>query len=142
LLIAEERGIAVTTSQRRSAAEDLPTLRASVVTVSGGHAVAADLFGPRNEGRITEIDGFRIEVIPAGHMLVLHNRDVPGVIGKVGTCLGARQINISRFHLGRRERGGEAMAVIETDGPVSDETLNALRAIDEVISVRYIELDA
>ena len=142
LLIAEERGIAVTTSQRRSAAEDLPALRASVVTVSGGHAVAADLFGPRNEGRITEIDGFRIEVIPAGHMLVLHNRDVPGVIGKVGTCLGARQINISRFHLGRRERGGEAMAVIETDGPVSDETLNALRAIDEVISVRYIELDS
>lgn len=140
LLIAEERGIAVTIAQRHSADDDSPALRAVVATQSGEQSVAGDLFGPRAEGRITEIDGFRIEVVPAGHMLVLHNRDVPGVIGRVGTLLGERQINISRFHLGRRAPGGEAMAVIETDGAVDEQTLNALRAAEDVLSVCRIEL--
>jgi len=63
--------------------------------------------GEAREGRITEINGFHIEAIPHGHMLVMHNRDVPGVIGRVGTILGDRGVNISRFHLGRRERGGK-----------------------------------
>ncbi len=140
LLIAEERGITVTIAQRHSADDDAPALRAVVATQRSEQQVAGDLFGPRNEGRITEIDGFRIEVVPVGHMLVLRNRDVPGVIGRVGTLLGERRINISRFHLGRRAPGGEAMAVIETDGPVDEETLNALRAAEDVLSVCRIEL--
>ena len=53
----------------------------------------------------------------------MRNRDVPGVIGHVGTILGENGVNISRFQLGRRERGGEAMAVIEVDAPLSDEAL-------------------
>ena len=80
-------------------------------------------FGAAREGRITEINGFRIEAIPTGHMLVTRNVDVPGVIGRLGTILGAHGVNISRFHLGRRERGGEAMAVIEIDAPPDEATL-------------------
>ena len=73
-------------------------------------------------------------------MLVTRNRDVPGVIGRVGTILGAHEINISRFHLGRRERGGEAMAVIEVDAAADAETLDALRSLPEILSVHVIEL--
>jgi D-3-phosphoglycerate dehydrogenase len=73
-------------------------------------------------------------------MLVMRNRDVPGVIGRVGTILGDHGINISRFHLGRRERGGEAMAVIEVDAAADAETLNALRSLQEILSVQVIEL--
>ena len=73
-------------------------------------------------------------------MVVMRNRDVPGVIGRVGTILGERGVNISRFHLGRRERGGEAMAVIEVDAPLERETLEALRSFEHVISARPIEL--
>jgi D-3-phosphoglycerate dehydrogenase len=71
---------------------------------------------------------------------VMRNRDVPGVIGRVGTILGERGINISRFHLGRRERGGEAMAVIEVDTSVGHGTLSDLRALPEIVMVREIEL--
>jgi len=71
---------------------------------------------------------------------VMRNRDVPGVIGKVGTILGDGGVNISRFHLGRREPGGEAISVIETDASVEKETLQALRALDQVLSARPIEL--
>jgi D-3-phosphoglycerate dehydrogenase len=49
-------------------------------------------------------------------------------------------VNISRFHLGRRERGGEAMAVIEVDAPLSKDTLQALRSLEQVISAQPIEL--
>ena len=73
-------------------------------------------------------------------MLVMRNRDVPGVIGRVGTILGERAVNISRFHLGRRERGGEAMALIEIDAPLAQATLTELRAFEPVVSAREIEL--
>ena len=96
--------------------------------------------GGGREGRITEINGFRIEATPRGYMLVMHNRDVPGVIGRVGTVLGERGINISAFHLGRRERGGEAVAVIEVDGPLTADAIRDLRDIPAVFSARQIKL--
>src|SRR6185369_3387939 len=116
-LIAEERRIGVTTSYVRST-DAPPAIRTRIVSESGEQSVSGTVFaatGGNREGRITEINDFRIEAIPRGHMLVMHNRDVPGVIGRIGTILGDRGINISEFHLGRRERGGEAMAVIEID---------------------------
>ncbi|HEV7797646.1 MAG TPA: phosphoglycerate dehydrogenase [Pyrinomonadaceae bacterium] len=142
-LIAEERGISVTTSYFRATSDFAPSIRARVLGNNAEQSLAGTIFGfgdQAREGRITEIDGFRIEATPGGHMLVMRNRDVPGVIGRVGTLLGERRVNISRFHLGRRERGGEAMAVIEVDAPLTDETLTELRALEPVISARQIKL--
>jgi len=70
----------------------------------------------------------------------MRNRDVPGVIGRVGTILGGAGINISAFHLGRRERGGEAMAVIEMDAALKSPTVDDLLKFEPIISVRQIEL--
>jgi D-3-phosphoglycerate dehydrogenase len=142
-LIAEERGITVTTSYTRDAGHELsPAITTRVLTVNGEQAVSGALFGSGGDGRITEINGFRIEAIPSGHMVVTRNRDVPGVIGRVGTILGAHGVNVSRFHLGRRERGGEAMAVIETDAPLDDETLDELQAFEHILSARRIALES
>ncbi|HEX8456839.1 MAG TPA: phosphoglycerate dehydrogenase [Pyrinomonadaceae bacterium] len=142
-LIAEERGITVTTSYTRGAGYELsPAVTTRVLTMNGEQAVAGTLFGAGGDGRITEINGFRIEAIPSGHMVVTRNRDVPGVIGRVGTILGAHGVNVSRFHLGRRERGGEAMAVIETDAPLDDATLDELQAFEHIVSARRIVLEA
>jgi D-3-phosphoglycerate dehydrogenase len=142
-LIAEERGITITTSYLRAAGDSAAAIRSRVITSGSEHSLAGTLFGygeHARQGRITEINGFHIEAIPHGHMLVMRNRDVPGVIGRVGTILGEGGINISRFHLGRRERGGEAMAVIEVDAPVDNQTLGALRSFEYVLSAQEIEL--
>jgi D-3-phosphoglycerate dehydrogenase len=142
-LIAEERGISVTTAYVRAGGDFVPAIRTKVVTNNTEQTLGGTIFGyggQRREGRITEINGFHIEAIPQGHMLVMRNRDVPGVIGSVGTILGERGVNISRFHLGRREQGGEAMAVIEVDAAVDKETLGALRSLEQVVSAREIEL--
>jgi len=147
-LIAEERGLSIITSYTRTAGSSdaaksvgtVSNIRTRVLTTDGEQLVAGALFGPQRDGRITEINGFRLEAIPRGHLLVTRNRDVPGVIGRIGTALGERGVNISSFHLGRQERGGEAMAVIETDAPLGADALNSLRAFDEVIYAREIEL--
>jgi D-3-phosphoglycerate dehydrogenase len=142
-VIAEERGITVTTSYVRAGSDAAPAIGTRVVTQSGEQIVAGTIFGyggQTREGRITEIDGFHIEALPHGHMIVMRNRDVPGVIGRVGTILGQRGVNISRFHLGRRERGGEAMAVVEIDAPLQSDTLAELRSFPEVIYARQIKL--
>lgn len=142
-VIAEERGIKVTTTYVRTSGDTTPSMRTEVMTASSSHTLAGTIVGyggQRREGRITEIDGFHLEAAPHGHMLVMRNRDVPGVIGRVGTILGERGVNISHFHLGRRERGGEAMAVIEVDAALGRATLDELRALDQVISARPIEL--
>jgi D-3-phosphoglycerate dehydrogenase len=141
-VIAEERNISVTTSYVRGA-DVGPAIRTTVVCENGKHSVSGTVFriaeGYR-EGRITEINGFRIEAVPRGYMLLMHNRDVPGVIGRVGTLLGEKGINISAFHLGRRERGGEAMAVIEVDAPLDATTVEQLLQFAPIISVRQIQL--
>lgn len=142
-LIAAERGISVTTSYFPATSDLTPSIRAKVSGDQAERSLAGTIFGfgeQAREGRITEIDHFHIEATPRGHMLVMRNRDVPGVIGRVGTILGERGVNISRFHLGRRERGGEAMAVIEVDAPLTTETLAELRSFEPVISARQIEL--
>ena len=142
-LIAEERGIKVTTTYVRTSGDGAPAIRTEISTAHSTQTVAGTLFRygeQRREGRITEIDGFHLEATPKGHMVVMRNRDVPGVIGQVGTILGQNSVNISRFHLGRRERGGEAMALIEVDAPLKKDTLQALRELEQVISAQPIEL--
>jgi D-3-phosphoglycerate dehydrogenase len=141
-LIAEERGITVTTSYVRGS-HAVSAIRTSVGTATGEQTASGSVFTTAEgyrEGRLTRINGFRIEAIPRGHMLVMHNRDVPGVIGRVGSVLGDAGVNISAFHLGRRERGGEAMAIIEVDVALNEPTVNKLLAFEPVISLRQIEL--
>ncbi|MFN2531540.1 MAG: phosphoglycerate dehydrogenase [Pyrinomonadaceae bacterium] len=141
-VIAEERGIKVSTTYVR-AGGDAPGIRTHIVSGNSEHVVAGNIFaygGHPAEGRITEIDGFHLEAIPHGHMLVMHNRDVPGVIGSVGTILGRAGVNIGSFNLGRRERGGEAVAVIEIDAPLEKKVIDELRALEQVLSATQIEL--
>jgi D-3-phosphoglycerate dehydrogenase len=142
-VIAAERRITVTTSYVRGD-HMAPAIRTRVVCEAGEQTASGTVFGiaaGEREGRITEINDFRIEATPRGRILVIHNRDVPGVIGRVGTILGEHGINISAFHLGRRERGGEAIAVIEIDTSVAPETIAALRALQEILTVREITLN-
>jgi len=139
LLIAEERGIRVTTSYTKSVKASNADIR-TVVTKGAGEQTVSGLVFANGEGRITEIGSFSIEAVPHGYMLVAKNRDVPGVIGQLGMTLGSASVNISRFYLGRQKKGGEALAVIEIDSPLDDTVLDQLRKIDAVILVKQVRL--
>ncbi|MFN2461604.1 MAG: phosphoglycerate dehydrogenase [Candidatus Velthaea sp.] len=90
--------------------------------------------------RIVEVDGYEIDATPVGAILITQHRDVPGMIGKVGTLLGINNINISTMQVSRNAIGGEAIMVLSVDRPVEEETVAALRAIEGIGSVRSLAL--
>ncbi|MGH7443229.1 MAG: ACT domain-containing protein, partial [Longimicrobiales bacterium] len=83
---------------------------------------------------------FRVVVHPSGTLLVIRNRDVPGVIGRVGTVLGAAAINIAEYHQARLQAGGEALAAVSVDGRIADAAMAELRALPDVLDARQVEL--
>ncbi|HOE97325.1 MAG TPA: phosphoglycerate dehydrogenase [Candidatus Sumerlaeota bacterium] len=80
----------------------------------------------------------RIDAIPEGHMLIIENVDVPGIIGSVGTCLGEHKINIASMNWGRVAPGGDALTVINTDQPIPNHVLECLRALPNVLGARHV----
>ena len=91
--------------------------------------------------RLTRIGAFHVDVsIPAarGTLIVLTNRDVPGVIGRVGTALGDARVNIGEYHQARLAEGGEALAVIAADGAVGDDVRRQLLALADVRSATIV----
>ncbi len=92
--------------------------------------------------RLLGIDGIDIEAPLERNLIFLRNRDVPGVIGKIGTILGKHEINIANFSLGRREHGRppEAVSVVHVDSRVPENVLVALRKIEAITLARAIRL--
>lgn len=117
LLIAEERGITVVQRPRSKGGDYTHLIAAKVVTDGGTHSAAGTIFGQRDL-RIVLLDGYRVNIVPEGLILVFSNVDKPGVIGRVGTILGNAQVNIAGMQVGRQTPGGEAVTVINVDQPV------------------------
>jgi D-3-phosphoglycerate dehydrogenase len=137
--IAEERGIEVTEEKTRQT-EDFQSL-VTVTVGDGTDSVGAcgTLFAGE-EPRIVRIDGYRVEAVPHGQMLVVRNYDRPGVLGLIGTVLGDSGVNIAGMFNGREVVGGEAMTVYNLDDPVPDDAVAAIKADERIIDVREITL--
>jgi D-3-phosphoglycerate dehydrogenase len=130
--IARELGIVV-----EARGDDGPsTYAASLRLVADGMSITATSVG--GSPRIVELDGYEIDATPAGAMLITQHRDVPGMIGRVGTILGEAQVNISTMQVSRNTVGGDAIMVLSTDRPAGETTLAALRAIPGIASVRSL----
>ncbi|HUF27057.1 MAG TPA: phosphoglycerate dehydrogenase [Gemmatimonadaceae bacterium] len=113
------------------------------LSLSSGGApldVAGAVIGS-GHSRVVRLGRFHVDIIPAGSLVILRNRDVPGVIGRVGTLLGNASVNIGEYHQSRLAAGGEALAAISVDGRLGPELVTALRQLPEVIDVRQVELD-
>ena len=74
-------------------------------------------------------------------MLVLRNRDVPGVIGRVGTLLGEAGVNIAEYHQARLQVGGEALAAVSVDSRIPQEVIELLAGKPEILEVRQVEME-
>lgn len=135
-VVAAERGIDVVRSRRASAAEYANLVGCRVTTEAGDRSVAGTLFHDRP--RAVEIDGYHLDAPPSGTVLLVWNRDVPGVIGRVGTILGDAGVNIAEWRLGRSAPGAIALAFINLDNPAPAGVLQAIESIDGVRSVRQL----
>ncbi len=138
--IAEERGIDVTES--KTSHSDVFQSRVSI-TVSDDESdvrVCGTLFAG-DDPRIVQIDGYRVDAIPHGHMLVARNHDEPGVIGFIGTVLGDHDINIAGMFNGRETIGGEALTVYSLDSEVPEDVVAELEGDGRIIRVQYLNLN-
>jgi D-3-phosphoglycerate dehydrogenase / 2-oxoglutarate reductase len=137
--IARERGITMVETRSRETTDYINTLTITVRTAVGSHEVTGAVFGNRAL-RLIRIDGYHIEAAPEGYFLMLHNRDVPGVVGAVGTMLGQAGINIAGLELGRDRAGGTALSLVEIDGPVPAAMLERLKTIPAITAASLITL--
>jgi D-3-phosphoglycerate dehydrogenase / 2-oxoglutarate reductase len=140
LHVAAAHGIRVDQIHLDSRGVFAEQLEIRATTDAGETRVAGALLGEAHP-RIVRIDDFRVDMVPKGTLLVLRNLDVPGVIGRVGTVLGDAGINIAGYHQSRLDAGGDALAVVSLDARVDSAILDTLQALDEIRSVRQVQLD-
>ena len=140
-MIARERGIEVKEITTQEAGDYHHMLAVTIKSGDKESTVAGILHG-KKEPRIIQIDGYAVEVVPEGEMLVLSNNDKPGVIGGIGTVLSKNNINIARMQFGREKKGGKAISVISVDAPVSKEVIGKIKKLPNVLSVNQIHLPA
>jgi D-3-phosphoglycerate dehydrogenase len=138
-IIANERGIVVTQALNLLEGDYTSLLTCRVTTDQGEHLIAGTCFSDVDP-RIVQIDSFRIDAIPDGLALVISSRDVPGVVGRVGTILGANYVNIAEYRLGRTKAGDRALSFVNLDNAVPDYALKALRDLPEVVWVKQMML--
>lgn len=136
LYLASERGIEVTRSRGRVESDYANYLEVSVED-DGETVVGGALLG-EGHPRVVRIGDFHVDTVPRETVLVIRNRDVPGVIGEVGTRLGNAGVNIAEYHQARRAAGGEALAVITVDETVAPDVLEQLSALPNVTGVRQV----
>jgi len=138
-ILAKERGIGLS-DLRRDHSEDFSSLiRVRLSTTAGPLVVGGTLFGHR-EPRITHLDGYRIDLVPAAHMLFVWNVDRPGMIGRVGTILGGQHVNIAGMQVGRTSPGGTAVMVLTIDAPAPRAVVDELGRVDGIAAVKVVDL--
>lgn len=138
-LLATERGISVTESKGVSDMDYPNLISCRVHWQDGSRTLAGVLFGG-SEPRIAQVDGYQLDANPKGHILILQNKDVPGVIGKVGTILAAYEVNIGEWRMGRVTPGGEALSFINLDSEPPEPVLQALEKVPAITQVKLVTL--
>lgn len=135
-MLAEKRGVQVSEvmHKRRRNYRSLIT----VTLKAGGqqYTVSGSLF--RGAPRLIEVEGIRLEAATAPYLLYVRNEDKPGFIGRLGTVLGDAGVNIANFHLGRSDRGGASVALVEIDGPAPESVLTTVAGVPGVVRSRPI----
>ena len=130
-VIARERGVAIEEVRREDASTYESVIRLTVETDSFTRHVAGTVFAD-GKPRIIDIKGIEIEAAFAPSMLYVTNSDKPGYVGALGQTLGAAGVNIATFNLGRAAEGGEAIALVQIDGEISDAVVAQVQALAHV----------
>src|SRR5438132_2355833 len=134
-LLCRQRDIRVSETRRGEAGDYQNLMRVTVTTERRQRSIAGTVFAG-NKPRLVDIEGIALEAELGRHMLFVRNYDKPGFIGALGNALGAAQINIATFHLGRTAPGEDAIALVEVDQPLTAALIDAVRRLPNVIQAK------
>ncbi|MBB4286230.1 phosphoglycerate dehydrogenase [Roseospira goensis] len=136
-VVARERGIEIKETRSEHCPNYHSLIRLEVTTERQTRSVEGSLFGGTLP-RIVRINDIPVEAELAPNMLYSINEDKPGFIGSLGTTLGDSGVNIASFHLGRSDAGGQALCLVQVDGPLPAETVDAVSALPHVVRAKAL----
>ncbi|SDG86442.1 phosphoglycerate dehydrogenase [Roseospirillum parvum] len=134
-VIAKSRDIEVKQTKSESCENYHSLIRLEVITERQTRSVEGSLFGGTLP-RLVRINDIPVEAELAPNMIYMVNEDTPGIIGRLGSALAEAGINIASFHLGRQTVGGQAICLVQVDGPVSAPVIESLNAMPHVLMAR------
>ncbi|NYB27777.1 MAG: phosphoglycerate dehydrogenase [Methanobacteriaceae archaeon] len=137
MAVAENRGITVIESKRCEVKGFDSLIR--VEMKSEGNDMVIEGVSTK-EPKIVLINGYKVDVETEGHLLISSYKDIPGVIGIIGTKLGEHEINIAKMQVGRQEPGGEAVMVLKIDSTVPENVLDELKELENVYDAVVVNL--
>jgi len=138
-LVAKERGIEILESKRKEIKDFASLILLKIKTEKETREVGGTIFAGAGD-RLVLIDGYRVDIIPQGYILVLQNIDKPGMIGRVGTFLGQNNINIAAMDVGRIKIGEKAVMVLNIDNPVTDTMVEGLTRIEGIFGATLVKI--
>ena len=139
MFIARERGINIIERKTKEVEDFTHLIHVTVETNKTKNSITGTLF-TKTEPRIVKINNFYVEAVPKGHMLVINNIDVPGIVGHIGTLLGDEKINIAGMTFGREKKGGNAITLLNVDSEVPKEIIQKIKKAKNIKEVKYIKL--
>jgi D-3-phosphoglycerate dehydrogenase len=128
---AKERGIRIIETRDASARDYAGSLHLQATGTLGTHSVTGALLGDK-EIHLTDIDGFPINVPPSKYMVFTLHRDVPGIIGKLGSLLGSFNVNIASMQVGRKIVRGDAVMALSIDDPLPEGILEEIKKVSGI----------
>jgi D-3-phosphoglycerate dehydrogenase len=138
-LLARERGIEIVEQSSPRKGDFGTLIQAEVLTDKKTYTAAATLFGNQYL-RLVQLGPYRLDTFMDGVMLIFTHRDVPGLIGYIGTIFGKHGVNIAQMTVGRQQPGGEAIAVLNLDSPPSEEAIREVRTHPQISSLSVVQL--
>jgi D-3-phosphoglycerate dehydrogenase / 2-oxoglutarate reductase len=138
-MLARERGIKIVESKGEEATDFASSIIVRAKNGKESLEVEGAIFAAKHP-RIVRVNSFYLEAVPEGYILILQNKDVPGVVGAVGTILGNNGVNIAGMELGRSEKGGNAISFTHVDEAVNKKALDELRALPQIVSATLVKL--
>jgi D-3-phosphoglycerate dehydrogenase len=136
--IAANRGLKVIETRESAPGDFTELMEVSAGCAGEEVSVAGTFFGA--EPRIVRINGRHVEARPEGFLLILENRDRPGIVGLLGSILGQHGVNIARMALSRDKVGGQALTVLNLDSEPCSEVMELLRTEKDIGSAHLISL--
>jgi D-3-phosphoglycerate dehydrogenase len=137
-LIADQMGITVDEHKSTQSPSFSNMITLNIEGQGEKRTIAGTLF--EGSPRIVKLRDYQVDFAPEEHMLILTYGDRPGMIGKIGTIMGAHDINIASMNLGRREKRGEAMVILSLDSAVPPFVVEEVRKATEAAFIKPIHM--
>lgn len=137
--LAEQRGITVHEKKTSAARGFTNLMTVEISSKDGTRKVSGTLLNGLG-ARIVKVDDYSMDVIPEGHLVLVHHQDQPGAIGRVGNLLAEKDVNIATMQVGREQVGGSAIMMLVIDRPLTKEELEGMEAMEGFEKVIAVDL--